>query len=72
MESVFQRDMGCLHCRFNPKGIKPFTKNSFHNEELSQETKNMMAKMAKKENLPKECIFCSIMLFYWTKKLTYQ
>ena len=27
MHSVFKRDKGCLHCRFNPKGIEPFIKN---------------------------------------------
>ena len=39
MHSVFKRDKGCLHCRFNPKGIEPFIKNSFHNTKISSETK---------------------------------
>ena len=71
MKSVFQRDMGCLHCKYNPNGIKPFLDNSFFYNELSKKTKDMIVDMAKKENIPKECIFCSILLFYWTKKTTY-
>lgn len=71
MHSVFRRDKGCLHCRFNPKGIEPFIKNSYHRAKISTETKKMIKKMAKKEKRPEECIFCSIMLFYWTKKVAY-
>ena len=71
MKSVFQRDIGCLHCRINPNGIEPFIKNPYHNEELSKKIKDMISYMAKKENRPKECIFCSIMLFYWTRKTTF-
>jgi hypothetical protein len=71
MKNIFQRDNGCLHCKYNPEGIEPFIKIPYKNKDLSQETKNMIEKLAKKENRPKECILCSIMLFYWTKKVSY-
>lgn len=71
MKSVFQRDIGCLHCKYNPNGTRPFFDNSFCYNELSKKTRDMIAGMAKKEKVPKECIFCSILLFYWTKKSTY-
>jgi hypothetical protein len=71
MKSVFQRDMGCLHCRINPKGIKPFIENPYYPEKLSQKTKDKIANMAKEQNRPEECIFCSILLFYWTRKTTF-
>jgi hypothetical protein len=71
VKSVIQTDKGCQHCKYNPNGIKPFFENSFHYNKLSKETKDMIANMAKKENLPEECVFCSILLFYWTKKTTY-
>lgn len=71
MKSVFQRDIGCLHCKINPKGIKPFIENLYHSKNYSQKTKDKIANMAKDLNRPEECIFCSILLFYWTKKTTY-
>lgn len=71
MKSIFQRDSGCLHCKYNPYGIKPFFENSFCYNNLSEKTKEMITNMAKREKLPKECVFCSILLFYWTKIATY-
>lgn len=71
MKNIFQRDIGCLHCKYNPEGIEPFTKIPYNIRDLSEETKKMIEQMAIKENRPKQCVFCSIMLFYWTKKASY-
>ena len=71
MKSVFRRDMGCLHCNINPKGIHPFIKNPYLKMGLSKKTKEQITYMAKEQNQPKECIFCAILLFYWTRKTTF-